>query len=179
MALAYSYIRMSRPEQIRGDSLRRQTATADAWAASRGLRIDDTLRDIGVSAYRGKNRTEGALGGFLKMVDEGRIARGSFLIVESLDRLSREAVLETVPRFIDLINAGVIVVTLMDKQEYSKERLTADWTPLILIVVPHQNRGAHRSVRPVRTWGATDPDGPVPSDLVPRGAVPLTAAHGQ
>lgn len=134
MALAYSYIRMSRPEQMRGDSLRRQTAAAEAWAAGRGLRIDDTIRDIGVSAYRGKNRTMGALGGFLRMVDEGRIARGSFLIVESLDRLSREAVLETVPRFIDLINAGVIVVTLMDKQEYSKERLTADWTPLILSI---------------------------------------------
>lgn len=60
------------------------------------------------------------------MVDEGRIARGSFLIVERLDRLSREAVLETVPRFINLINAGVVIVTLMDRQEYSKERLTAD-----------------------------------------------------
>lgn len=134
MALAYSYLRMSRPEQMRGDSLRRQVAAAEAWAAARGIRIDETISDIGVSAYRGKNRTVGALGGFLRMVEDGRIAPGSFLIVESLDRLSREAVLETVPRFIDLINAGVVIVTLMDKQEYSKERLTADWTPLIVSI---------------------------------------------
>lgn len=112
MALAYSYLRMSRPEQMRGDSLRRQTAAADAWAARRGIRIDETIRDIGVSAYRRKNRTVGSLGGFLRMVEDGKIAPGAFLIVESLDRLSREAVLETVPRFIDLINAGI--VTLMD-----------------------------------------------------------------
>lgn len=119
---------------MRGDSLRRQVAAADAWAAKRGIRIDETIRDIGVSAYRGKNRTVGALGGFLRMVEDGKIAPGSFLIIESLDRLSREAVLETVPRFIDLINAGIIIVTLMDGQEYSKERLTADWTPLILSI---------------------------------------------
>lgn len=134
MALAYSYLRMSRPEQMRGDSLRRQVAAADAWAAKRGIRIDETIRDIGVSAYRGKNRTVGALGGFLRMVEEGKVAPGSHLIIESLDRLSREAVLETVPRFIDLINAGIVIVTLMDGQEYSKERLTADWTPLILSI---------------------------------------------
>lgn len=132
MPVAYSYIRMSRPEQLRGDSLRRQTEAAEGWAAARGVTIDDTIRDIGISAYRGANRTVGALAAFLKMVEEGRIERGSFLIVESLDRLSRETVLDTLPRFIDLIKAGVVIVTLMDKQEYSKERLTADWTPLIV-----------------------------------------------
>ncbi|MBK3404163.1 recombinase family protein [Methylorubrum populi] len=134
MPVAHSYIRMSRPEQMRGDSLRRQTENARAWASKRGITIDETLRDIGVSAYRGKNRTSGALAAYLKMVEDGRVARGSYLIVESLDRLSREAVLETMPRFIDLINAGIVIVTLMDEQEYSKERLTADWTPLILSI---------------------------------------------
>lgn len=134
MPVAHSYIRMSRPEQMRGDSLRRQTENARAWADKRGIVIDETLRDIGVSAYRGKNRTSGALAAYLRMVEDGRVARGSYLIIESLDRLSREAVLETVPRFIDLINAGIVIVTLMDEQEYSKERLTADWTPLILSI---------------------------------------------
>jgi DNA invertase Pin-like site-specific DNA recombinase len=32
MVKAYSYIRFSSPEQAQGDSLRRQTAKAEAWA---------------------------------------------------------------------------------------------------------------------------------------------------
>lgn len=132
MPKAYSYIRMSRPEQLRGDSLRRQREAADAWAAARGVTVDDTIQDLGVSAFRGKNRTEGALAAFLKLVEDGAVEPGSYLIVESLDRLSREAVIDALPRFIDLIKAGVVVVTLLDGQEYSREKLTKDWTPLIL-----------------------------------------------
>lgn len=132
MPVAYSYIRMSRPEQLRGDSLRRQLEAARKWAAERGVELDEGLRDIGVSAYKGKNRTEGALAGFLALVEAGKIARGSFLVMESLDRLTREAVIDALPRFLDLINAGVTVVTLTDRQEYSRERISKDWTPLMM-----------------------------------------------
>lgn len=134
-ATAYSYIRFSRPEQLRGDSLRRQLENARRWASDRGLVLDDSLRDLGVSAYRGKNRTEGALAGFLELVQAGKIARGSYLIVESLDRLSRETVIDVLPRFLALIKAGVIVVTLTDGQEYSSERLAADTSPLFISLV--------------------------------------------
>jgi DNA invertase Pin-like site-specific DNA recombinase len=129
---AYSYIRFSRPEQMRGDSLRRQKAAADDWAKAKGIVIDETLQDLGVSGFRGRNRTEGALSKFLALVEEGRIARGSYLILESLDRMSREAVIDILPRFLDLINAGVTIVTLFDRQEYSRERLRNDWTPLVM-----------------------------------------------
>ncbi|MEW9616927.1 recombinase family protein [Shinella sp. S4-D37] len=132
MKKAYSYIRFSSPEQARGDSLRRQTEGAENWCAERGIELDDTLRDLGVSAYRGMNRVEGALRSFLDLVEKGDIEEGSYLIVESLDRLSREAVIDAAPRFFDLIRAGVIVVTLSDQQEYSSDRLRNDWTPLIV-----------------------------------------------
>jgi hypothetical protein len=36
MTKVYSYRRFSTPEQLQGDSLRRQTAMAAAWAAARG-----------------------------------------------------------------------------------------------------------------------------------------------
>lgn len=135
MAKAYSYIRFSTPEQARGDSLRRQTAVADEWCKARNIQLDDTLRDMGVSAFRGVNRNEGALRRFLELVQNGRIERGSYLIVESLDRISREAVNEAAFQLLDLIRAGIIVVTLSDGQEYSEERLKRDWTPLIVSVV--------------------------------------------
>lgn len=132
---AYSYIRFSTPEQAQGDSLRRQTAKAEAWAQQRGLVLDNSLRDLGVSAFHGANRTTGALKSFLQMVEDGRIQRGSYLIVESLDRISREAVMDAAARLFALIQAGIIVVTLSDGQEYSEDRLRTDWTPLMFSLI--------------------------------------------
>lgn len=134
MAKAYSYIRFSSPEQAQGDSLRRQLEKARAWCDARGLMLDDSLRDLGVSAYRGANRTIGALRSFLALAESGQVEPGSYLIVESLDRLSREAVIDAAARLFDLIRAGITVVTLSDGQEYSDERLRSDWTPLIVSI---------------------------------------------
>ncbi|WP_449256356.1 recombinase family protein [Bosea sp. (in: a-proteobacteria)] len=133
--IAYSYIRFSRPEQLRGDSLRRQLKNAREWAEKRGVVLDDSLRDLGISAYRGQNRTEGALSRFMALVDSGRVAKGSYLLVESLDRLSREAVIDVLPRFLALIKSGIVVVTLLDGQEYSAKRLTEDTSPLFISLV--------------------------------------------
>lgn len=132
MKKAYSYIRFSSPEQARGDSLRRQTEDARKWCSERGITLDETLRDLGVSAYRGANRMEGALRSFLDLVERGEVEEGSYLIVESLDRLSREAVIDAAPRFLDLIRAGITIVTLSDNQEYSAEKIRGDWTALIV-----------------------------------------------
>ncbi len=76
---AYSYIRFSTPEQARGDSLRRQTERAAAWAAAQGLDLDQelTFRDLGVSAYSGKNAAVGQLSDFLRAVDDGRVPQGA------------------------------------------------------------------------------------------------------
>lgn len=63
-------------------------AAAAEWAAKRGVELDDSLRDIGVSAYKGRNRDVGALGTFIRMVEDGTVRPGSFLLVESLDRLA-------------------------------------------------------------------------------------------
>src|SRR4051794_7179131 len=94
-ALAYSYIRFSSPQQAEGDSLRRQHELRDAWLKRSGARLDTslTLRDEGVSGFTGSHRTNPdrhALAAFLDLVKKGRIPQGSFLVVESLDRLSRE-----------------------------------------------------------------------------------------
>ncbi|GJE49732.1 hypothetical protein GOFOIKOB_2772 [Methylobacterium tardum] len=56
MPKCYSYIRFSRPEQLRGDSLRRQSEAADKWAADHGMVIDESIQDLGVSSFRGLNR---------------------------------------------------------------------------------------------------------------------------
>jgi DNA invertase Pin-like site-specific DNA recombinase len=40
------------------------------------------------------HKSKGALGQFLKLVEQGCIAKGSTLLVENMDRLSREQVLD-------------------------------------------------------------------------------------
>jgi DNA invertase Pin-like site-specific DNA recombinase len=67
---AYSYVRFSTPEQASGDSLRRQTEAARAYAAKHNLELDEELKfyDRGVSAFRGRNVKEGALAAFLEAV---------------------------------------------------------------------------------------------------------------
>jgi len=49
------------------------------------------MRDLGVSAWSGASmEADAALGEFLKAAQEGRVPRKSYLILEKLDRLSRQ-----------------------------------------------------------------------------------------
>ncbi|WP_192110093.1 recombinase family protein [Roseibium polysiphoniae] len=156
MSKVYSYIRFSTPEQARGDSLRRQLADAEEWCAGRGLVLDQSLRDLGISAYKGSNAEVGSgLGSFLELVKTGKVERGSILIVESLDRLSRENVLVALPRFLDLLNAGIRIVTLTDKQEYSAEEIRENWNPLIVslaVMARAHDESRVKGIRVARAW---------------------------
>jgi DNA invertase Pin-like site-specific DNA recombinase len=152
---AYSYVRFSSPEQAKGNSRERQINAARKWCDDHSCFLDETLTDAGISAYRGANRTIGALRRFLDMVETGRVERGSYLIIESLDRLSRENVLKALPRFLDLINAGIHVVTLSDGQIYSEQGVKENWTSLILsiaIMARAHEESATKDNRSLSNW---------------------------
>jgi DNA invertase Pin-like site-specific DNA recombinase len=121
--IAYSYIRFSTRDQIKGDSLRRQVERSEKYALENNLKIDSSLRlqDLGVSAFKGKNATEGALKAFLDAVELKKVPTGSTLIVESLDRLSRDTVLVAFNQFNRILEGGITIVTLIDNQVYSHE----------------------------------------------------------
>jgi DNA invertase Pin-like site-specific DNA recombinase len=129
---AYSYKRFSTPAQEQGDSLRRQTAMAQAWADRNGVPLDTELNltDRGVSAYTGANRDVGNLGSFLRAVEDGTVPEGSWLLVENLDRLSREPAFDASYTMQGIIRAGVTVVDLSDNgglgREYNMETLRSD-----------------------------------------------------
>ncbi|TWI76196.1 resolvase-like protein [Bradyrhizobium huanghuaihaiense] len=126
---AYSYVRFSTPEQAKGHSLQRQTDAARAWAAATKVTLDDelTFQDKGVSGFTGANRETGELGVFLERVKDGTIPHGSWLLVESLDRISRQAARRAVRVIEDIIEHGITVVDLSDGgREYSAETLEKD-----------------------------------------------------
>lgn len=124
---------MSTDAQLKGDSLRRQVELSKAYCLKRGLQLveDFTLHDIGVSAFKGDNAATGQLGKFLQALDAGRIAPGSFLLVESLDRLTRQSVSTAVELLLGITRKGVTIVTLFDEREYG---FNLDMTSLIVSI---------------------------------------------
>jgi DNA invertase Pin-like site-specific DNA recombinase len=132
-ARVYSYLRFSDPRQSTGSSADRQRLYAQAWAAERGLVLDEslTLRDEGLSAYHQRHIKQGALGVFLQAVSEGRIPEGSVLIVEGLDRLSRAEPIQAQAQLAQIINAGITVVTASDGREYNRAGLKAQPMDLV------------------------------------------------
>lgn len=132
MPTAYSYVRFSTPAQREGDSLRRQIVAAEKHCEEHGLTLDTSLRDLGLSAYKSEHRAKGALGSFLIRVQHGEIQRGSYLLIENLDRLSREQVMVAFDLFRSIISAGITVVTLSDKRAYSEASINENWTDLII-----------------------------------------------
>lgn len=129
-AVAYSYQRFSSPQQAEGDSIRRQTDLRDRWLQKTGAVLDTsvTLRDMGKSAFTGKHRENpdrNALAVFLQLVEQGRIPRGSFLVVESLDRLTREHIQPALLLFLNLLQAGVRIVQLIPVEQVFDDKSEA------------------------------------------------------
>jgi DNA invertase Pin-like site-specific DNA recombinase len=116
-SIAYSYIRFSDPIQLKGDSLRRQTEAAAEWCQRNGRHLDTstTLHDLGKSAFTGAHRINPdrhALAAFLKLVESGRVPHGSYLVLENLDRLSREEEVPACHLLTGILLAGVKVVQM-------------------------------------------------------------------
>ena len=157
--IAYSYLRFSTPEQAKGDSRRRQTKLAEDYARQYDLLLDKGLnfRDLGVSAFRGKNAKRGGLRAFLDAVQHGIVPANSYLLVESLDRLSRDQILEAQALFLQIITAGVTIVTLIDQRSYSMVSLNANPTDLIISLVymmRANEESATKSTRLRAAWAA-------------------------
>ncbi|NGM21934.1 recombinase family protein [Roseomonas stagni] len=134
---AFSYLRFSTPEQMKGDSFRRQTAAAEQYAARHGLDLDTSLtfQDLGVSAFRGRNAEAGRLADFRQAVEDGLVPPGSYLLVESLDRISRQAARKALGVLGDITEGGVTVVTLNDGRAYDHASLDNDPMSLLLALL--------------------------------------------
>lgn len=157
MPKAYSYMRFSTPEQAKGDSKRRQAQQAEEYAVANGLELDDklTYRDYGVSAFRGANVEIGKLGQFMEAIRRQEVKAGSFLLVESLDRISRDVILPAQNIFTQIIMEGVTIVTLSDKRVYSVELMNKSPFLLIeaiIILIRANDESETKSMRLKAVW---------------------------
>jgi DNA invertase Pin-like site-specific DNA recombinase len=158
LPVAYSYVRFSTSEQLKGDSLRRQTDAAAEWCDRNKVRLDTTLslRDLGVSAFKGKHRSDKHdLGQFLKLVKNGRIPVGAYLLIENLDRLSREEERTALRLWMDILDHGINIVQLTPETIFRHEKSDMfDIMRAIMELSRGHSESAIKSQRLGKAWDA-------------------------
>jgi DNA invertase Pin-like site-specific DNA recombinase len=155
--LAISYLRCSTPEQTQGDSVRRQIAAAEDYAKRHGFELDRSIsfHDEGLSGYSGANRKKGKLRLLLERARENLIPSGTALLVENIDRLSREHPLDSFELIKELVTAGIEIHTIANGRVYTDQSLRADFTSMLMLTF-ELGRGCGESDRKsyllLKTW---------------------------
>ena len=154
---SYSYKRVSTSgKQVRGDGLRRQDDYAQEISSREGWILDDTLAfaDKGRSGFHGANLKPTAdLTRFLDLVQRGRITPGSVLIIENIDRLSRQDVDIAYDVFRGILKAGVWIATQTPPRVYKKENNSFMdlMEPIWLMYLAHME-SVKKSERGLHAW---------------------------
>jgi DNA invertase Pin-like site-specific DNA recombinase len=173
-AVAYSYIRFSTAEQLKGDSLRRQTQATEEWCRRNGVILDTstTLHDLGKSAFvKGKraareddgmatvleladlvNPDRRALAGFLEVIKRRKVVRGAYLVIENLDRLSRDDTVPATHLLTGILLAGVRVVQLRPVEQVLTER--SDGYAILMAVMELSRGNSESRLKSERIGGA-------------------------
>ena len=106
MRYAISYTRFSTKKQEKGSSEWRQAEDFQKFCLAHNLTpYSETFIDKGKSGYKGHHR-EGDFGRFLALLEAGKIPQGSVLVVENLDRFSREVPDVAVGTWASIIRQG-------------------------------------------------------------------------
>ncbi len=92
------------------------------------------------------------MGQFLEAAKAGKVPKGSFLLVESLDRLSRQPIQQALTLFLSILNAGVTIVTLTDNRTYTEGK--ADLPELITSLVTLSRAHEESLTKSVRVGAA-------------------------
>lgn len=117
----YPYSRVSTTRQLSGMGMELQNDNLQkALAEHPNWRVKASFFDLGISAFDSSNVLEGELGEFIKLVKGGKVKRGSVLIVYSLDRVSRDNIIDAQGLLLDLLRAGVVICTTIDKMVFSR-----------------------------------------------------------
>lgn len=157
--VAYSYVRFSTVKQELGDSLRRQVEACEKYCREHNLELHPvSYRDLGVSAFKRKNLEKGALASFIEAVNTGKVEKGSYLIIEQFDRLSRAQTSIAMQLLLNLINAGIRVVTLDDKVVWDSEAVngptgSANLVMAIIYMSRANNESQAKADRLSEVWG--------------------------
>ena len=133
MPKAYAYIRFSRAIQATGDSENRQLTALELFETSTGTKIVEVVYDKGKSAFRGDNARSGNFKEMLDRMGSGAIRAGDYLVVESIDRITRQRVLDGVELLQGILKKGINIYTTVDQKTYSYNDPSRDFENLLMI----------------------------------------------
>jgi DNA invertase Pin-like site-specific DNA recombinase len=88
--------------------------------------VAEEIADKGKSAWKGDHLKSGELGKFASQIFRGEIPRGSVLVVESLDRLSRQGHYEARRWIEDVCAAGMQIATVSGDRIYDDDSLRSN-----------------------------------------------------
>ncbi len=129
----YSYIRFSSTQQAQGDSLKRQLEIAEAYAKKvGGVYQKKSFNDMGVSGWSGKKRDGLEL--MLEMAESGTIEKGSHIVIEAIDRLSREKHSTVQKLLYRIIDTGVCLYISSDEMLLNEVTINDIESVLLLAV---------------------------------------------
>ena len=149
---AFSYSRFSTAEQSTGDSERRQSEDAKAYAEEHGYALESIGVDRGISAFRGKNIEEGVIGDFIKRVESRKIPAGSVLLLESPDRFSRQLFSTCWPHFQRILSGGVEIHFLFIRRVLKPNHSFVDLLQIGVEIDRGNSESANKSERVGRAW---------------------------
>jgi DNA invertase Pin-like site-specific DNA recombinase len=127
--LAFSYQRVSALKQTEEGraGLDRQADAFNGFCQRHGLIANaDPLVDRGRSAFHGRHRSKGALGTFIAAAEAGQIPPGSVLVVEDLDRFSRETASHAEELLLALFKQELALGIVRDEVVVDRARYDAD-----------------------------------------------------
>ena len=133
MPKAYAYIRFSRAIQATGDSEHRQLTALELFETTTGTTIVEVVYDKGKSAFRGDNARSGNFKEMLDRMGSGAIRAGDYLVVESIDRITRQRVLDGVELLQGILKKGINIYTTVDQKTYSYNDPSRDFENLLMI----------------------------------------------
>lgn len=135
MTEAVLYVRFSTPKQEHGSSKERQLQDGRAFIERMGWHEAEVVADLGVSAWKGDHLKSGNLGKFAKRLMDGEFPRGTVIVVEEIDRLSRQKARITKRWIEDICDAGYQIATVKGDRIYNAANLDANLLPILEILL--------------------------------------------
>jgi DNA invertase Pin-like site-specific DNA recombinase len=99
----------------------------ESFCRAHDLAPDDKVYiDRGRSAFKGVHRDKGNFGVFLQALQEGCIPKGAVLVVEALDRLSRQEPVESMNLAKQIMDAGISIGVVSLGSIFTREDMSGD-----------------------------------------------------
>lgn len=152
--IAIIYARFSSAEQGKGYSLDRQKKLGVEFAAIQGWTVERIIVDEGRSAFHGANRLEGSSLHEFELEAKNGLHHGKTLVVENIDRLSRQGAKAAAQLIWALNENGVNVATYHEGQIYRSEENgeLLDVFRLIISAQQAHQESKNKSERTTATW---------------------------